>query len=258
MGLARERLPSSAAPRESAPQNPRDNAQRRCRESRPRRDLTHRRFVIPGSVGSRNETHAARERNLDELIHAHVPTDPCAQTRDGSVEGRARSSAHRERLLGRTRHADPARTSRRRTHPSTAEGSIGRAIVVDPCRSALIEGRVERSRPRWIPWYADRPSPLARLSSRTPQQAMCGSIAPNSEPGLCEPDPSSRGSRSPPAWVFWRANETEQATPRATRAVRLARAPDARQTRGTRSRQRHDAVVRRTRARVATRDPAGV
>ena len=198
------------------------------------------------------------ERNLDELIHAHVPTDPCAQTRDGSVEGRARSSAHRERLLGRTRHADPARTSRRRTHPSTAEGSIGRAIVVDPCRSALIEGRVERSRPRWIPWYADRPSPLARLSSRTPQQAMCGSIAPNSEPGLCEPDPSSRGSRSPPAWVFWRANETEQATPRATRAVRLARAPDARQTRGTRSRQRHDAVVRRTRARVATRDPAGV
>jgi len=103
------------------------------------------------------------------LIHARVPTDPCAQTRDGSVEGRARSPAHRERLLGRTRHADPARTSRRRTHPSTAEGSFGRAIVVDPCQSALIEGRVERSRTRWIPWYAARPSPARapRLTNAT-------------------------------------------------------------------------------------------
>jgi len=41
--------------------------------------------------------------------------------------------------------------------------------VVDPCQSALIEGRVERSRTRWIPWYAARPSPARapRLTNAT-------------------------------------------------------------------------------------------
>lgn len=41
--------------------------------------------------------------------------------------------------------------------------------MVDPCQSALIEGRVERSRTRWIPWYAARPSPARapRLTNAT-------------------------------------------------------------------------------------------
>ena len=40
---------------------------------------------------------------------------------------------------------------------------------MDPCQSALIEGRVERSRTRWIPWYAARPSPARapRLTNAT-------------------------------------------------------------------------------------------
>lgn len=199
----------------------------------------------------------SQEKNLDERCF----TPASAQTlvrRQGTARSKvARALPRTANVSSVGSHTRTPRGFRGDAQPEHAKGSIGRSRRI-LLGAHLIDGRDAPDRTRWIPWYASSPSPAhkTRFTDTVVSHVRLDRAEYRGQTGRTRPlVPRIALAAS----LGFLAGERERAaTPRATRAVRRARAPDARQTRGARSRPRRDAVEKRTRARVPTRDPAGV
>lgn len=225
---------------------------------------TRRAFTNPGSgvkIIDRRKTKPRRgsfrkRTSMSAVSRPRLLRPLCADK--GRLGRRSRAHSRAPRTSPRSEATRGPRADSAETHnPSTRYGSIGRSRRI-LLGAHLIDGLRREDRTRWIPWYASSPSPARapRFTDTVVSHVRLDRAEYRGQTGRTRPlVPRIALAAS----LGFLAGERERAaTPRATRAVRRARAPDARQTRGARSRPRRDAVEKRTRARVPTRDPAGV